>query len=718
MLKQIDYTYRIHKGTNSEETFHPNKKLLEFTKQNESRIILLKASNSQGKSFLMNLIALASKASELSNNELPVSLRKQINQINSSEDELDYHVQLKDTDGSSLHFKKENYQNIITLNKEGESIELSSEEFIKEYKLLYDVPDNPLQRLYNIVKETRKKNENFASILETYSGFLNSVNDQVKNIKDQNKLDNYLSELEEKEESLPKRKEELERITNRLNVLTSKRLLNELYEKSIKLVQRQNELEDLNKEYRPASNKTEEKLIDELNKIEKDYKQLQLKKNIINIITKLNEKYENQIDSIDMTLLNDINSFCNNIDKSFSTYEQEYFTKLSSKVKNFSETRLENLIWRDSKTIDSEKYEVFLKLKQNLKEINQDEGFKILFDNKFDYFYEKVNEISENLNGFETKTADYENFRKTLNVILDDIKKSSTLSKRFFNKTEKIKQSPIEAKKSARLKLKIEELEKEITRLGTYIKECKNNLEDLDIYRNQINTEEKRLVERNKYNRLSQVIKESEEELTLNTIQKQNSYDEIKKEIKELNERIENEDSKGESPFVEKKREIHILNSKINNFLKWLKENNKLINIDGDINNKAISEKQIEFLEILGKYVASKIGNKIIYQKKYHTVDYVDYASESPAFITTDDRIIRFTQFSTGQQSSNYLKSKLDKTDKRKYIVLFDEVGLMDNASIGNIIERLKEMEAENKLLIAIFAEKDPEPNKFEIETY
>ena len=718
MLKQINYTYKSDKGTKSEETFHPNKKLLEFTKQNESRILLLKASNSQGKSFLMNLIALASKALELSNNELSSSLRTRIKDINSSENELNFHLELKETDGSSLNFIKDNNQNIITLNKYGESIELNSKEFIKEYKLLYDIPDKPLERIYNIVTETREKNENFYELLNKYSKFLNSVCDQLKDIKDQNKLNRLYQELTEKEEFIVKRKEELERITNRLNVLTSKRLLNELYEKSTKLVQRQNELEDLNKEYRPASNKTEEKLIDELNKIEKDYKQLQLKKNIINIITKLNEKYENQIDSIDMTLLNDINSFCNNIDKSFSTYEQEYFTKLSSKVKNFSETRLENLIWRDSQTIDSNKYEVLLKLKQNLKEINQDEDFKALFDNEFDFFQEKVNKISENLNGFETKTADYENFRKTLNVILDDIKKSSTLSKRFFNKTEKIKQSPKEAKKSARLKLKIEELEKEITRLGTYIKECKNNLEDLDIYRNQINTEEKRLDERNKYNRLSQVIKESEEELTLNKTKKQNSFDEMNKEIKNLYDKIEHEDKKEESLFLNNKREVMILNSKISQFLNWLKNNNKLIKSDASIEKEAISEEQKEFLKLLGKYVASRIGNKIIYQNKYHILNYVDYTTDSPAFMTTDDIRIKLSKFSGGQQSSNYLKSKLDKTDKRKYIVLFDESGLMDKASKANIIERLKEMEAENKLLIAIFAEKEDEPNKFEIETY
>ena len=454
MIKSIDYKFIQQKGTNSEETFSPNNQLIKFVKENESRIITIKASNSSGKSFLMNLIAFASNALNLNSNELPISLRGKVKELVSSEVSLDYNFILKDTDGSSLIFsKRSDLEEINEVKILSNSKELTSSEFSQAYKLLYDIPENPLSRLYKIVNETKNKNIDFILILETYSKYLNTVTTELENVKNQEKLDEYLSKLKESEKILPSRKEEFERIEKRFKTVKSKRLLNELYEKSTRLSRKKSDLKKLNTEYKPASNKTEENLIDDNVTIFKSYRQLQLKNRIFTIIKTFIHKYENQMDSIDKKLLKEIEESNKYLDEAFSNYEQIYFSKLKNVIESFISLRLENLIWRDSQTLDFNKYEVFLNLKQTLKEINQDEEFKTLFDNKFENFYKRVNEISDNLDGFETKTEDCDMFRKTFQEILSDIAKSEKLAKRYYNKTQKIKQTPKEAKNSARLKM-------------------------------------------------------------------------------------------------------------------------------------------------------------------------------------------------------------------------------------------------------------------------
>ena len=115
--------------------------------------------------------------------------------------------------------------------------------------------------------------------------------------------------------------------------------------------------------------------------------------------------------------------------------------------------------------------------------------------------------------------------------------------------------------------------------------------------------------------------------------------------------------------------------------------------------------------------------NHLYYHIKHynqtHYFDLIDYYSSiTPAFLTKNGKRILFTDFSVGQQSSNYLRAKLDKSDNRKHIVLFDEIGSMDNESMNNVVERLKELDKEKKLVLAILVKPHEEPNMFEIKSY
>jgi exonuclease SbcC len=63
---------------------------------------------------------------------------------------------------------------------------------------------------------------------------------------------------------------------------------------------------------------------------------------------------------------------------------------------------------------------------------------------------------------------------------------------------------------------------------------------------------------------------------------------------------------------------------------------------------------------------------------------------------------------STGQTMSAYLLSLLNvpKSDDRKIIALFDEIAMMDDASLEPVCARMKELYCENRLIAGILVQK------------
>ena len=177
------------------------------------------------------------------------------------------------------------------------------------------------------------------------------------------------------------------------------------------------------------------------------------------------------------------------------------------------------------------------------------------------------------------------------------------------------------------------------------------------------------------------------------------------------------EDSKKSSKYALNHREIQIFSNKLSFFTRYMVQRNNLISDNGELNSDDSLEYK-SYMKIIGEYVASLMGNKIIYQDSNVEIAYIDYSSKTPYFVTPEDKRIAFSDFSGGQGSSNYLKAKLNINEERKFIVLIDEIANMDNKSLDMVIERLKELDENNKLLLAILVEPAKEPNTFNIRAY
>mgnify|MGYP000942001108 CR=1 FL=1 len=106
MINSLSYKLIRQPNTISEEVFTPNKNLIKFIESKEnkdSRILVIKASNSLGKSFLLNSLAYIFNGLELTDEELTPTLKRSINYILDEEHQtFDFNLSISDPDGFSL----------------------------------------------------------------------------------------------------------------------------------------------------------------------------------------------------------------------------------------------------------------------------------------------------------------------------------------------------------------------------------------------------------------------------------------------------------------------------------------------------------------------------------------------------------------------------------------------------------------------------------------
>jgi len=189
----------------------------------------------------------------------------------------------------------------------------------------------------------------------------------------------------------------------------------------------------------------------------------------------------------------------------------------------------------------------------------------------------------------------------------------------------------------------------------------------------------------------------------------------IGNEVNQLKIRLKYEENKNISSFSEHKKQIEKYSEDISHFIRYLIKKNKLFDRYGVIKYSGLKEDR-SYIKIVGEVVASSMGNKIIYQGNTIIVDSIDYLSEFPYFLTSENKRIAFGDLSGGQGTANYLRAKLDINERRKYIVLLDELSNMDNRSYEIVLDRLRELNNNNKLLIAILVKPLPEDNVFRIK--
>lgn len=737
MIKSIDYKLTKQPGTLSEEQFYPNPKLLSFFEENKnnSRILAIKASNSSGKSFLLNSIANSFNALNLPKEELSPTLRRSITFLaDTNHQKIDFEVDIEDPDGYSIKskFSPEKSEILFSYLEEDSEIKLTSTEFSEKYKLLYDIPEKPLDRIYKLLKEVKDFNTTILGKLGPLYNSLSKVNRSLKEVRNE-KI------IEELEKRIADNKKGLEGYKDKTDIVKTNIVNLEVANDLAKLKQSYIKLDAKNIEYKtlkvklkslkpPTKKSTVEKDKVDIKSLKKEIRELRIENLLKYCSDEINEssfvvEFHKNLSNNDKSIYDNLFNGHDLITTSLLTCDEEKITSVINDIDMFVDFSLGNVFRGIKGELNESEYLFINELKKTLskhKESNiESDILKGLFSKSTD---EVLNELKE----YEKK------FEKLNNIKILESEIKSALRKVSF----KLKEGRKYSKRLFKL------ANKSNSNLADNYTVNKDKLEVITQSRTKIEKEILAVKKMLVANGVSQIVMESQENvqaaferfLIINKYCKGLEKEQIatfKSELKDLEINVENsqnkiiedkvkltiENAKTTSEFTIYSREIQMYINKLTHFTKYVTQKNNLITDEGEL-EKSEDVINNSYVKILGEYVASLMGNKIIYQDDSVDIEYIDYTSSTPYFVTPENRKIAFSDFSGGQGSSNYLKAKLNLNEHRKYIVLIDEIANMDDKSLQFVIDRLKELDKNNKLLIAILAEPEKKPGVFNIKSY
>ena len=736
MIDSISYKLIIEQGSDSEKVFEPNKNLIEFLQKNNSRIFKITASNSQGKSFLLNLLSLSFFGLTLSEDELIPSLKREIEMLSDQDDQsLVFDINLKDPDGFKLNSSFNNEMDapeVKMIVNESEQTILSKQDFFDNYVLMYDIPEKPLERIYKIIKNLKGYNRGLIDKMATIEKVLDNSLKSIENQKDDSLIEQYEGEQEKKENEITKNKEKLNLISTDLDNLYIYKALIKLSQSNENLkvqVDKKYELEKVLKSL-PSPKEVKSKDLDnKILKLKGKIESMSISDGLYQFIDLIHIE-ENGVDFIkklthpELGMVEELKNSIENFDELLFDHEIlkiSEILKIIDYLKTITFSRIFNGLEGD---VDNEEFYLLKSLLEEF-ERSESQGFGDNLANSV--FNKSVTQVIEGLNEFGSKYKatqlinDYKNeIKSVLLESVENIEKAKKLSKQLVD-LEDSRSSSKSDKKYYKLLSRIEVLTDKISRIEEIITDLKNGLEKNGVYRSKIDSTDKVTgMLTSQANLMSKYIAQLGDNI-LNFEKEKKEMDFLinlqEEKLIEIKYRISSELEKGTAEFAEDIDELSKLRAKIMNLVKYITLKDSIIKDDDSLDFEKADSSQ-PFFTLIGDFVASQFDNKVLYQDKYENISTVDYTSKVPYFITQDNRRISFQRFSGGQQSSNYLKAKLNKKAQKKHIVLFDEVANMDNESQSQIIDKLKEMESENRLMLAILVEPHKEPGVFNIQSY
>lgn len=675
-------------------------------------MVCIEGPNSSGKSTLLNIIALGlfgTKSSRIN----PILQSKMHSLLDSSHQKLKFSFEIISGDKKlSLKSEKADLDGTEIVVKESTGGKpykpLSFENFEKGYNLVYDIPNNPTERLSELLKELKEEQLQYGNRFKDFGFFLRTTITQISNSRDPKRLKDVKSKLADARSKKKKIDEELPRLQTFLDSLEKSAYIRYYcYYTS--------ECERLRAEHDKAEKKIKQfdkngkKITTKLKEDKTRVGTLQTSfTEKYNIVTPLIEAALPRKERSRFKIWKDINPYCTESDDlSTAKIEVIHFADLFSceieemeKESSFKDANMLGRILQSLKEFEDSalmipKFEVtFGEFVRMLKDQSKESSYVV-------QRHETLSEIAEIL---DELTTIIEGLQKTLK----ELKKESV-------ETEELSGKAVETYYGGKLQLKKigEDLELKLAKRSEYLQRCLSK-----------NVDGKKLQGSSYLEMFEEIPKDDQVEKYLSLSENQiiEKISELSQEIMDKRSELKALDSfitlyeKEEQRFERQKPhkyEAHheLLTSLLqtteavsqrllneyNNYLKSL--------IDKKVNESDVwkDASKTKYYNEVSKYLAHRIGSFRHIDKVYKAriVDLI-----SGIIITDDGTTIHITDMGTGQSQSAYILSLLNvKNDKRKIIALFDEIAMMDDTSLEPIISKMQELYKKNRLLLGILVQ-------------
>lgn len=689
----VEYDYELTRfNRQSKNTFRP------IFDKSFSNVAILKGPNSSGKSTLMNMIAFAFYGED-NPGVLDELQNKLINLHNSQKSDLKFRLTLKagdrilkaEIDKTGFINGEPEFNRKLIESLDGVNFNQINKEYFKNnYRLVYDIPEKPLDRINDLVKyayqEACETRDNLNHLRKTLGDTINEVHnsrndDLIKRCK--KLVDKYGSDVDSFNYNL----KEIQSKENKLKGYYYSKITSDALAELDKL---NNELKDIKKD-----NKKEEK------ESKRDKKKYDAKLSEIKlIIKKIQHKYR---------LLELHKSYISKVEGSVNYYIDFYKNhKLEDEIKN----KGENLNYYNSSTGDLlQEISSAYKSNSNSKKLSEKKILEQFLDilepyqnrgntdvsllnQDLDEFYSKLkNQLKE----VSVEIQDYERIKgitEDLNFIKDKFRNLQTMIRDLGDEP-----APPEHDEEY-----IEILNKKIHEMNLKVDELLNIANKNGISADNFSDKIDEALEDPK---VSALIGESDEETKVNLKNLEEEITINKGNLNKTNLLLSNEkktlkklESKEKHPLASCAFKLKELSHKITNLLRSLDNKTNILDKARFNNYDDVTEGDEEFLNSIWSYLGDRLG-KVRHIGEYYKVSSINMIDK---VIVAGDKEIDFEEMGTGESQLAYMSGVLKSDDSRRLIVLFDEIEHMDESTLDLVVNDLRNLHSNNKLMIGLMA--------------
>lgn len=697
----IKYNYTIRRNEGNEiKEYEPN-----LIPRELENLVYIQGPNSSGKSTLLNLIALGFFAEKLKDDELNPALKEKIEILhNSIYQNVTFDIEVDNPILEiSLKTVKEDYDNDdieVSLTENNRNFTISAEDFLKRFKIIYDIPSDPIRRLPELLKELKNSQEDIEDRIVSLRQYLDNV---IREIKEGNNPD-LLIEVKDNLESLDSDYNSHNNMAiknqNLLGWLSQYRVLKLYFDSKKNLDELTVELNNLQKLISSESKKNKQYSKKESEIAGASYKHLAKTKEIYKEVTQLLEQFLPNSEKERLSIW--VNSSCDDEIKQPDIHED-----LKKEALFFIEFL---------KTIPSESDEELSEarlLKELLKILEHFRHTSILVPGTD----KKVNEFIDILSKEKAPKEDLlyrnEGIAKCIRL-LDNFLIQRTLAIGAYKELMKIKTKDtdnLDSINSDLLKEDLEQLQKRFNIVTSKVSLCERELLNLNI--SLIDAEKKLRYlssDLNYYEKYKtyneQRLSEALSNINLNYSETLKNLTRIKKEVEVLNDEKERLEKKEPHKYQFYLKQIESFRSVLleleRKFSNKFKQDINTIMKKG-VSIDSLTPDETMYLNKVSQYLAVKL-RFIRHIDALYEIKELNIITKE--IITVNGKIIRFADLGTGQSQGAYLQGLLNTDDNRKIIALFDEVAMMDSSTLNPIFEKLKKLYLEKKLLMAIIVQR------------
>lgn len=697
----IKFDYNIVRDEGDEKvTYKPN-----LIPKELSDVVCIEAPNSSGKSTLLNLIALGFFGRNLEKNELNPALKEKIESLlDSNHQELTFEIETHNNKLlTSLKACKRNSKSddIVVYRIEGDKeIPISFELFKKEYKLIYDIPSDPLRRIPELLNEVESSQHNIGSKVSRLGAFLTKAITDIKHGKNPKLIISFKEELKGKEKDLGMVKLSLKKNENLLTDLKKFFFTKFYLECKSNYDDANKRLIEIRKEVK-KSQTTERK---------QSQGELLLKTTISDNTRELVKLHSQILSQIKYLLPKEENHRI--LLWSASDCRQEIAKPDLIRTLRGESLAISNII--ESEKLKDEKGVLgqakFLRSLRNLLIEFKSSNIQVPETGKSTEEFLEI--LNEKVSEYESILIRNENIIKTVEVLgkFHELMETVINDTHRFLKISQEHDQTVDITYDLKSDKRKEDLEKKVnyykTSLDNYIRE----LTKLDIYVSYVF---EMLIQLKKKSELKVFEQYSEDQLRDSItsretalLKEKKTFDSIIKAIDVLNTEILDLEKKKPHkyldylPELERVQEIvqkidqKMSKTFVAHIEKIKKKNTKI---------EDLNKEEVKYLNAISDF----LGMKVSYIK--HGIE--DYKVLSidvirKEIITETKKKIHFSDMGTGQSQGAYLSGLLSMHEDKKVIALFDEVAMMDEETLKPIFTKLIELYNHKKLLLGIIVQK------------